>query len=361
MHLNIIKYLNFKPKIAKKVKIHQTSWIIGNTSINKNTIIEDNVVIRGDGDKISIGEDCIIQKYSTVHVASDFLGTSIGDRCIIGKGSVIHACKLGQDIIVGENAVVMDGSLVENNSIITADTLISPGKKFPPFSLISGSPGKIVRKLNNYDFNKIKNRSLQKNKDIFLSKNNFRMIKRYSSKYTRLPYLELPYLEKGLASENIFIAPDAILTSKLVMEDLSSIWFSVSILSDKQEGNCSVGMGSNIQDNSIINTKSKKCSIGARVTIGHNVIINGPIKIEDDAVIGMGSFIEEGCIIKKNAFVGANSYLSRETVVPEKKIFAGNPAKYFRDVRSDEELYFKRGQKIYEELTKKYCDFLIKH
>ena len=356
MHLNIIKYLNFKPKIAKEVKIHQTSWIIGNTSINKNTIIEDNVVIRGDGDKISIGEDCIIQKYSTVHVASDFLGTSIGDRCIIGKGSVIHACKLGQDIIVGENAVVMDGSLVENNSIITADTLISPGKKFPPFSLISGSPGKIVRKLNNYDFNKIKNRSLQKNKDIFLSKNNFRMIKRYSSKYTRLPYLE-----KGLASENIFIAPDAILTSKLVMEDLSSIWFSVSILSDKQEGNCSVGMGSNIQDNSIINTKSKKCSIGARVTIGHNVIINGPIKIEDDAVIGMGSFIEEGCIIKKNAFVGANSYLSRETVVPEKKIFAGNPAKYFRDVRSDEELYFKRGQKIYEELTKKYCDFLIKH
>ena len=50
----------------------------------------------------------------------------------------------------------------------------------------------------------------------------------------------------------------------------------------------------------------------------------------------MGSILEENCIEEKNSFIGDNSYVKTNTVVPEGKIYAGNPAKYFRDVSQQE-------------------------
>mgnify|MGYP001162536463 FL=1 len=355
MYSKIIKYSNFTPKISEKVKISKNAWIVGNTSIDDNTTIEEFAVIRGDGEKITIGKNCIIKSNCTVHVASDFLGAQIGDRCFIGKNSVIHACTLSCDVMVGENTIIMDGSLIGNNCIITADALISPGKEFPPFSLISGSPGKVIKKLNIVEFEKIKLGENRKFQNIFLSKNIFRR-KEYDIKKKNIKNAK----RKKISDKNIFLSPDIILSSKLEMEKLSSIWFSVKILGLNNRCEFNLGEGSNIQDNSIIYTNGKLCKVGKRVTVGHNVIINGPICIEDDAVIGMGSYIESGCVIKKNAFVGANSYVKKNTTVPNEKIFAGNPATFFRDVKKQEKKYFSSGQKIYEKLTMNYKKYFTK-
>ena len=113
----------------------------------------------------------------------------------------------------------------------------------------------------------------------------------------------------------------------------SSIWFSVNIFSSKKNGKLILGEGSNIQDNSVIlNTLGQEIVIEKRVTIGHNVIMLGRQNIKNDAVIGMGSILENNCIIGNNSFVGANSYVKSGTIVPDNTIFAGKPAKYFRKV-----------------------------
>ena len=140
-----IKFLKHFPHVADNVSISSSAKIIGNTNISKNTKILDNVIIRGDGEKIEIGENCLFKKRCTVHVASDLLGTKIGNNCIIEQYAIIHACLIGNNVKVGENAVVMDGSAVGDYSIILPDTLIPPGKKFDRFSLISGSPAKLIK------------------------------------------------------------------------------------------------------------------------------------------------------------------------------------------------------------------------
>ena len=40
----------------------------------------------------------------------------------------------------------MDGSIVEQNSVIKDNSLVPPGKKFESFSLIAGSPAKLIKK-----------------------------------------------------------------------------------------------------------------------------------------------------------------------------------------------------------------------
>ena len=83
-----IKFLKHFPLIADNVSISSSAKIIGNTNISKNTKILDNVIIRGDGEKIEIGENCLFEKRCTVHVASDLLGTKIGNNCIIEKYAI---------------------------------------------------------------------------------------------------------------------------------------------------------------------------------------------------------------------------------------------------------------------------------
>ena len=80
-----LKYKKYFPNIEQNTYIANSAKIIGNTSIKKDNKIFDHVVLRGDGEKISIGENCLFEKRSTVHVASDLLGTKIGNNCIINN------------------------------------------------------------------------------------------------------------------------------------------------------------------------------------------------------------------------------------------------------------------------------------
>ena len=96
---------------------------------------------------------------------------------------------------------------------------------------------------------------------------------------------------------NTFIAPDVLIGCNIFTKPNSSIWFSTVLHSPDNKGSVYLGSGSNIQDNSIFNTKGKRIHIGDKVTIGHNVIIDGKCRIYKNAVIGMGSILEENCIV----------------------------------------------------------------
>ena len=83
-------------------------------------LLKDRVVLRGDGAEIIVGNEVTFLDRSTVHVASDLMGSYIGDGSIIGRFSLVHACKIGKSVIIGDQAIVMDGSQIGDNCIITA-------------------------------------------------------------------------------------------------------------------------------------------------------------------------------------------------------------------------------------------------
>ena len=333
-----IKFKKHFPNIGNNIFISETAKVIGNTEVAENTKIFDNVILRGDGEKIKIGKNCTFNKRCTVHVASDFLGTKIGNNCFFDEYSVIHACSIGNNVLVGENSVIMDNSVVSDYSIILPDTLIPPGKNFEKFSLISGSPAKCTKKIDKLFF---KNFILEN----FKSKiNHSSYIKKTNSKFKKFK----------INGKKIFISNDVIVSCCIIANENSSIWFSSILNSPDNKGTVILGKGSNIQDNSILNTNGKKIEIGERVTIGHNVVINGNTLICNDAVVGMGSVLEKNCIIEEGGFIAAKSYVQEDTKVPKGQIYAGNPAKFFRNVSSKEKEFFSMGQKIYEKLSEEY-------
>lgn len=140
---------NFKgifPDIDSDSLIADSADIIGNVIIKKDANIWYGAVIRGDVDKIEIGEGTNIQDNCTVHV-SDGHPCIIGEHCTIGHNAIIHACTIGNNVLIGMGAIILDDAEIGDNCIIGAGSLVTGNKKIPEGSLAFGNPVKVVRKL----------------------------------------------------------------------------------------------------------------------------------------------------------------------------------------------------------------------
>ncbi|MBT2614726.1 MULTISPECIES: gamma carbonic anhydrase family protein [Bacillaceae] len=164
----IIPYNNKKPSIDDSVFVAPGAHLIGDISIGKDSTIWFNAVLRGDEDSITIGEKCSIQDNSTIHL---FEGCPvvIEDEVTVGHNVILHGCKIGKRSIIGMGSTILDNVEIGEECIVGANTLISSGKIIPPRSLVIGSPGKVVRRLNDKDLELIQlsiDTYVQKGKDF---------------------------------------------------------------------------------------------------------------------------------------------------------------------------------------------------
>ncbi|WP_285767740.1 gamma carbonic anhydrase family protein [Peribacillus sp. SI8-4] len=146
----IIPYNKKKPLIDETVFIAPGAHLIGDITIGKESTIWFNSVLRGDEDSITIGEKCSIQDNSTIHL---FEGCPVvvEDEVTVGHNVTLHGCKIGKRSIIGMGSTILDNVEIGEECIIGANTLVSAGKIIPPRSLVIGSPGKVVRRLNEKD------------------------------------------------------------------------------------------------------------------------------------------------------------------------------------------------------------------
>ena len=143
---------------GKEVFIADTARVIGNVNLGDEVSIWFGAVLRGDGDKISIGNRSNIQDNATIHVDPGF-PTEIGEECIIGHGAVVHGAKISNNVLIGINSTVLNGAIIGSYSIIAAGALVTEGMVIPPNSLVVGVPGKVIRTIGKDQIEKIKKNS----------------------------------------------------------------------------------------------------------------------------------------------------------------------------------------------------------
>ena len=136
-----------------RVETHPDSWVapnatlVGKVKLEAGASVWFNAVLRGDNELIHIGENSNVQDGTVMHTDMGFALT-LGKGVTIGHNVMLHGCTVGDYSLIGINAVVLNGARIGKNCIIGANTLIPEGKDIPDGSLVMGSPGKVVRELN---------------------------------------------------------------------------------------------------------------------------------------------------------------------------------------------------------------------
>ncbi len=141
-------------KIHPSVFVAETATVIGDVTIGKDASVWFGAVIRGDADKITVGEGTNVQDGVIIH-CDQGLPTTIGKRVVIGHRAVIHGATIADNVLVGIGAIILNGAKVGEYSIIAAGALVPEGVEIPPHSLVMGVPGKVVRRVSDDEIKRI--------------------------------------------------------------------------------------------------------------------------------------------------------------------------------------------------------------
>ncbi|MEX0285667.1 MAG: gamma carbonic anhydrase family protein [Paracoccaceae bacterium] len=134
-------------------QIHADTWVAPDANLIGQVVMEEGssvwfgCTIRADHEEIRIGKGSNVQENCVMHIDAGFPLT-IGENCTIGHKAMLHGCTIGDNSLIGMGATVLNGAKIGKNCLIGAGALVTEGKEIPDGSMVLGSPGKVVKELD---------------------------------------------------------------------------------------------------------------------------------------------------------------------------------------------------------------------
>lgn len=136
------------PTFGKNCFIAPNCTIVGDVKIGDDCSIWFNAVIRGDVNKIIIGNKVNVQDNATIHCTYQKTQTIIGNNVSIGHNAIVHGCFIDDNVLIGMGAIVMDNCKIGKNVIIAAGAVVLENTIVPDNCVFAGIPAKKVKDIS---------------------------------------------------------------------------------------------------------------------------------------------------------------------------------------------------------------------
>jgi carbonic anhydrase/acetyltransferase-like protein (isoleucine patch superfamily) len=134
------------PEIHPQAFVADNATVIGKVHLAERASVWFGTVIRGDTDHIRIGRGSNIQDNSVLHTDAG-IELVIGEDVTVGHQCVLHGCTVGDGSLIGIGAIVLNNAKIGRYCLVGAGSLVTEGKEFPDYSMIVGSPAKLLKTL----------------------------------------------------------------------------------------------------------------------------------------------------------------------------------------------------------------------
>ncbi len=137
----------FEPTWGSNCFLAENATIIGDVQMGDFCSVWFQAVVRGDVNKIRIGNRVNIQDGSIIHATYKKSETHISDNVSIGHRAIVHGCRIEENVLIGMGAIIMDHAVVEENCIIAAGALIPEGRICKSGNIYAGVPARVLKPL----------------------------------------------------------------------------------------------------------------------------------------------------------------------------------------------------------------------
>jgi carbonic anhydrase/acetyltransferase-like protein (isoleucine patch superfamily) len=133
-----------KPTLHESVFIAPGAQVMGNVEIGEGSSVWYNAVLRGDINKITIGERTNIQDGSVLHLEND-RDCRVGSDVTIGHKALIHGCTIEDGCLIGMGAIILNGAVLKKGCVIGAGAVVKENTIVESGTLWVGVPAKQVK------------------------------------------------------------------------------------------------------------------------------------------------------------------------------------------------------------------------
>lgn len=146
-------YQTTHPVLAPGVYLHPSAQVIGDVHLGRDCSVWCNTVLRGDVNRITVGECSNIQDLAMGHVSHRNAAKPggsplvIGSHVTVGHSVILHGCTIGDECLIGMGSIIMDDVVIGSQVMVGAGSLVAPGKVLASGFLYVGRPAVQVRAL----------------------------------------------------------------------------------------------------------------------------------------------------------------------------------------------------------------------
>ena len=153
-------------------------------------------------------------------------------------------------------------------------------------------------------------------------------------------------------AQSAWVADSAQVIGRVALEEGASVWFGAILRGDDEW--ITIGRGSDVQDDSVLHTDmGSPLSIGADVTIGHQVMLHG-CTIGDGSLIGIQAVVLNNAKIGRNCLVGAGALVTEGKEFPDGSLIMGSPARVVKQLTPEQFERIRYGAVHYVENAQRY-------
>lgn len=342
----VLPYVEHAPALAAPYDLAPMAAALGRTSAGSGLTMRAFATVRADGESIRIGRNFFAGERATAHIWDANLGTTIGDDVTVGRFGLVHACTLADGVVVAEHATVMDGAQVGPHALIGPGSVVPPRKQLAGGWLYAGHPAAPVREIARDELAAAAAAIRAGCPSTLVASDDLPPmgVDAYVGDAVHGPLHVLRGRRPAIG--RAYVAPTAVVAGDVQLADDAGIYFGCVVVADGAR--ITIGRRTNVQDNTFLVTDAMHGDlvVGENVTFGHNVRM-GAGRIEDDALIGMASRVDHGVVVERGACVAAGAWVEAGTVVKAGWIWAGRPARPFREVKAGERAAFAEGVAVY--------------
>ena len=136
------------PRVAPSAYIDPSAQVIGDVTLGERSSIWCNASLRGDVNRIVIGDETNVQDNAVLHVDEGEFPLHLGNRVTVGHSVVLHGCTVFDGALIGIGAIVLNGAKIGAGAVIAAGALVAEGMEIPAGSLAMGVPAKVRREVS---------------------------------------------------------------------------------------------------------------------------------------------------------------------------------------------------------------------
>jgi len=162
-----------------------------------------------------------------------------------------------------------------------------------------------------------------------------------------------------LLGARAYVDATALVLGDVTLGDDASLWPMAVARGDVHA--IRIGARTNIQDGSVLHVTQDNrfhpggyaLTIGNDVTVGHGVILHA-CTVEDTVLVGMGSTVLDGAIIRSRVMIGAGSLVPPNKVLESGYLYLGSPVRQVRPLNAQELEYLEFSARHYVELKERH-------
>jgi carbonic anhydrase/acetyltransferase-like protein (isoleucine patch superfamily) len=143
----LYRFAGRDPRVPEDAFVAPNATLVGDVELGAEASVWFGAVLRGDFDRIVIGEGSCVQDNAVVHTA-EALPTIVGANVAVGHAAMLEGCIVEDGALIAMGAIVLQRARVGAGALVAAGSVVREGQEIPPGVVAAGIPAVVKKKVD---------------------------------------------------------------------------------------------------------------------------------------------------------------------------------------------------------------------